>query len=69
MKEADQYRTYTVFASPFDPCPPQTVKRYVVPPNVTSPVQPPGLPQYDPFQALKMGTLWPAYYSPYHGRK
>jgi spore coat protein JA len=27
--------------------------------------QPPGLPQFSPYDALKFGTLWPALYGPY----
>ncbi|WP_325176634.1 spore coat associated protein CotJA [Paenibacillus alkalitolerans] len=63
----NQYKTYEVFASPFDPCPPQRYRTFVVPPQVYAPFQPPGLPQFSPAEALKHGTLWPAYYSPYEG--
>jgi spore coat protein JA len=63
-----QWRYYKPYVSPYDPCPPQTVKRYVVPPNQFITFQPPNLPQYPPMQALKKGVLWPLLYSPYDGR-
>jgi spore coat protein JA len=61
----EQTRVWFPYVSPHDPCPPITEKTYQVPPNVTMPVQPPGLPQFSPYEAIKLGTLWPAYYSPY----
>ena len=64
-----QLRTYHPFIGPFDPCPPVTVKTYVIPPNLTMPFQPPGLPQFSPAEALRLGTLWPAYFSPYESRR
>ncbi|KIL42532.1 hypothetical protein SD70_00215 [Gordoniibacillus kamchatkensis] len=58
-------RVWHPFVSPLDPCPPIAEKTFIIPPNVTMPWQPPGLPQFSPYEALKLGTLWPAYYSPY----
>ncbi|HZG17484.1 MAG TPA: spore coat associated protein CotJA [Candidatus Bathyarchaeia archaeon] len=63
-----QWRYWKPYISPFDPCPPQTVKRYVVPVNQYIVFQAPGLPQYPPHKALRRGTLWPSLYSPYDGR-
>ncbi|HEU4965768.1 MAG TPA: spore coat associated protein CotJA [Bacilli bacterium] len=63
-----QKKVYAPYVSPFDPCRPMTVKTYETPPQLYLPVQPPNLPQWDPYKALQMGTLWPAYYSPYEGR-
>jgi spore coat protein JA len=64
-----QERAWYPFVSPFDPCPPIRVKKYVVPPNQYILFQPPGLPQYPPREALKRGTLWPLLYSPYEGKR
>lgn len=61
----DQLRVWYPYVSPFDPCPPITAKTFIIPPNLAMPWQPPGLPQFSPYEALKRGTLWPAYYSPY----
>jgi spore coat protein JA len=61
----DQVRYYYPYVSPFDPCPPMRVKSYVVPPNLFVPFQPVNLPQSTPQEALKLGTLWPLFYSPY----
>lgn len=63
-----QYRYYYPFVGPFDPCPPQRVKRYNVPPQLFIQFQPPNLPQFPPLEALRHGVLWPALYSPYDGR-
>jgi len=68
MATFTQYKVYYPFVGPCDPCPPIRAKTYNTPPQLYVPVQPAGLPQYDPFTALKLGTLWPAYYSPYDGR-
>lgn len=54
---------------PFDPCPPIKVKTYSLPPNLFIAFQPPGLPQFSPMEALKLGTLWPALYSPYEAKQ
>jgi len=59
------YRYYEPFIGPYDPCPPITVKRYVVPINQYLNFQPAGLPQFAPAEALKRGTLWPLLSSPY----
>jgi spore coat protein JA len=64
-----QLRVYRPFVGPFDPCPPILEKTYIVPPNVTMPFQAPGLQQFSPAEALRRGTLWPAYYSPYESRR
>jgi spore coat protein JA len=61
----NQCKAYQVSHSPFDPCPPIGFRSYVIPPNVYMPVQPPGLPQFSPAEALRHGTLWPAYFSLY----
>lgn len=60
-----QVRYYHPFVSPLDPCPPIRVKSFSVPPQLFITFQPPNLPQFTPFDALKHGTLWPALYSPY----
>lgn len=61
-----QERVYVPFSGPFDPCCPLPYKTYVVPPNQFISFQPPDWPQYSLQEALKLGTLWPALYSPYH---
>lgn len=53
------------YSSPFDPCPPQKVKTYETPPQLYLGFQPYNLPQFQPYEALKLGTLWPALYAPY----
>jgi spore coat protein JA len=68
MNSFSNIKAYYPYVSPFDPCDPIRVKTYITPPNLYLPIQPPGLPQNDPFTALKTGTLWPIYYSPYEGR-
>ncbi|WP_036646044.1 spore coat associated protein CotJA [Paenibacillus pini] len=60
-----QVRVYKPFIGPFDPCPPQYYKTYVVPPNQYLVFQPLDWPQYSLPEALKLGTLWPNLYSPY----
>lgn len=69
MKSMSQYRVYYPFIGPFDPCPPITAKTYVVPPNQFMGFQPMNLPQNPPREALRLGTLWPALYSPYEGKR
>lgn len=64
-KRYNQWREYAPFVSPFDPCPPRRVKRYIVPPNQYMVFQRPNLEQFPPMIALKRGVLWPALYSPY----
>ncbi|MCL6516057.1 spore coat associated protein CotJA [Alicyclobacillus sp.] len=59
-----QWRTYETYRSPFDPCAPRP-KTYIVPPNQYYVMQPKGLRQFAPREALKRGTLWPDLYSPY----
>ncbi|MBD2869881.1 spore coat associated protein CotJA [Paenibacillus arenilitoris] len=65
----DQVRYWKPYVSPLDPCPPIRVKSFSTPPQLFIPFQPPNLPQFTPFEALKYGTLWPALYSPYGGPK
>ncbi|WP_281885597.1 spore coat associated protein CotJA [Paenibacillus sp. YYML68] len=65
----EQTKAWYPYVSPFDPCPPVTVKTYSTPINLYIPFQPPGLPQFSPMEALKCGTLWPALYSPYEPRQ
>ncbi|MGG1660195.1 spore coat associated protein CotJA [Brevibacillus sp. NRS-1366] len=63
-----QIRTYFPYVSHYDPCPPIRVKTYQVPPELFIPFQPENLPQYPPMEALRLGTLWPALFSPYDPR-
>ncbi|KOY17046.1 spore coat associated protein CotJA [Paenibacillus xylanivorans] len=60
-----QLRAYVPFVGPFDPCPPKAIRTYLVPPQLFIPFQPMGWPQFSPAEALRIGTLWPALYSPY----
>src|SRR5699024_6866451 len=60
-----QFKYWTPFISPYDPCPPMRVKSFSTPPNLYITFQPKGLPQFKPMEALHHGTLWPALYSPY----
>lgn len=50
-----QFRKYYPYISPFDPCPPIQVKLYNVPPHLFIAFQPPGLPQFSPYEALRKG--------------
>lgn len=49
------------FVSPLDPCPPIVVKKFVLPPQLFTNFQPPGLPQFSPEDALRHGALWPQF--------
>jgi spore coat protein JA len=69
MKKRSQYRVWRPYVSPFDPCPPIREKVYNVPPNLFVGFQPMNLPQYSPREALRKGTLWPIFYSPYPPHK
>jgi len=60
-----QVKTWRPYVSPFDPCPPILVKTFQTPPQLYIPFQPPNLPQFSPYDALRFGTLWPALYSDY----
>lgn len=60
-----QFKAWTPYVSPFDPCPPIRVKWYNTPPQLYIPFQPPNLPQFSPHEALKYGVLWPSLYGPY----
>ncbi|TQR20392.1 spore coat associated protein CotJA [Psychrobacillus vulpis] len=53
--------SYKPYVSPRDPCPPILVKTFVLPPQLFTNFQKPGLPQYSPEQALKHGSLWPSF--------
>ena len=61
----NQVRVWFPYISPHDPCPPICEKFYYTPPNLFIPFQPMNLPQFSPHEALRLGTLWPALYSPY----
>lgn len=58
-------KTYPVYHSPFDPCPPIGKKYYSTPPNLYLGFQPPGLKQFPIREALYRGTLWKVLYDPY----
>lgn len=64
-----QERVWFPFVSPYDPCPPERVKSYVIPPNLMMGFQPSDLPQFPTMDALCLGTLWPAFYSPYESKR
>jgi len=59
-----EWRSYVNYRSPFDPCSAR-VKWYDVPPEVMHPVQKSARKQFAPQEALRKGTLWPEYDSPY----
>ncbi|WP_074691318.1 spore coat associated protein CotJA [Alicyclobacillus hesperidum] len=63
-KTPSQWRVYRSYHSPFDPCSPRT-RYFNVPPNVLQPFQTSARKQFAPHEALRKGTLWPEYYSPY----
>ncbi|TXK75868.1 spore coat associated protein CotJA [Paenibacillus sp. N3.4] len=63
-----QFKSYFPYISPFDPCPPLREKFFNTPPQLYIHFQPSGLPQFSPYEALKIGTLWPALYAPYESR-
>jgi spore coat protein JA len=63
------YKGYETFVGPYDPCPPIRCKTYSTASNLYAPFQPMCLPQFNAYEALKAGTLWPAFYSPYEARK
>ncbi|MFE5318783.1 spore coat associated protein CotJA [Paenibacillus sp. NPDC056579] len=60
-----QVRVWYPYRGPCDPCPPIVAKTYSTPPQLFMCFQPMNLPQFSPQEALKLGTLWPALYSPY----
>jgi spore coat protein JA len=64
-----QVKEWHPFIGPHDPCRPITVKTYSTPPQLYIPFQPMNLPQFSPLEALKLGTLWPALYSPYEAKQ
>lgn len=63
-----QFKKYYPYIGPFDPCPPIYCKLYNTPPQLYMNFQPPGLPQFSPYEALKKGTLWPALFAPYESK-
>ncbi|WP_067619771.1 spore coat associated protein CotJA [Alicyclobacillus acidiphilus] len=63
-QDPSQWRVYHPYHSPFDPCPARP-KHFIIPPNETAPFQTSARKQYSPHEALRKGTLWPDYYSPY----
>ncbi|MDB5054798.1 MAG: cotJA1 [Bacilli bacterium] len=65
----NQIHIYCPVIGPFDPCPPIREKMYVTPPDLFMGFQPMNLTQFNPYEALKWGTLWSAFYSPYEGKK
>lgn len=69
LQMPSQMKSWQPFAGLFDPCPPMKVKYYSTPPQLYLGVQPPGLPQFGPYEALQRGTLWAALYSPYEGQE
>ncbi|RNB79714.1 spore coat associated protein CotJA [Brevibacillus fluminis] len=69
QERVSQERVWFPFVGPYDPCPPERIKSYVIPPNLTMGFQPCGLPQYSTMEALSVGTLWPAFYSPYRSNR
>ncbi|WP_339258948.1 spore coat associated protein CotJA [Lysinibacillus sp. FSL K6-3209] len=61
-----QFKYWRPYIGPFDPCKPIEVKSYSTPPQLYIGFQPPGLPQFQTAkEALKFGTLWPQFFSPY----
>ncbi|WP_100407431.1 spore coat associated protein CotJA [Bacillus solitudinis] len=67
MGDFTSRKHYYPYASPYDPCPPITVKTYVTAPNLYLTYQPPNLPQFSPREALYAGTVWKYFYDPYYG--
>jgi spore coat protein JA len=63
------FKVYETYVGPNDPCPPVRFKTYSTAANLYLAYQPMCLQQFNPSEALKLGTLWPALYSPYAGRK
>lgn len=60
-------KKYYPYVSPFDPCPPITVKSFSTPPNLYIGFQPTNFPQFSPQEALRAGTLWKPFYDPWYG--
>ncbi|TCZ76144.1 spore coat associated protein CotJA [Paenibacillus albiflavus] len=58
-------KCYCPYISPFDPCPPILTKCFSTPPHLYMTFQPPNLPQFSPYEALKFGTLWKPLFSDY----
>ncbi|CAM4035715.1 spore coat associated protein CotJA [Bacillus cereus] len=58
-------KSYIPYHGPNDPCPPIGKKYYSTPPHLFMGFQPPNLPQFPPKEALRKGTLWPAFYDFY----
>ena len=58
-------KSYIPYHGSNDPCPPIGKKYYSTPPHLFMGFQPPNLPQFPPNEALRKGTLWPAFYDFY----
>lgn len=58
-------KAYKPFHGLFDPCRPIEIKYYSTPPNLYLGYQQPNMPQFSPKEALKKGTLWPAFWDYY----
>jgi spore coat protein JA len=63
------FKVYETYVGPCDPCPPVRFKTYSTPPNLYISYQPMSMQQFNPYEALKLGALWPAFYSPYVSRR
>ncbi|MEK5214400.1 hypothetical protein MHI47_02490 [Psychrobacillus sp. FSL H8-0487] len=61
MQDPSYRGSYKPFVSPRDPCPPITIKYFVLPPQIFTNFQQPGLPQNSPEEALMQGSLWPKF--------
>ena len=66
-------KTYKPYHGLYDPCRPIGLKYYSTPPQLYLGFQQPNMPQFSPAEALKKGTLWPAFWdyydNPYEGKK
>lgn len=60
------HKTYFPYFSPFDPCKPIEAKTFSTPPHLYMGFQPANLEQFSLIEALKVGTLWKAFYDPYY---
>ncbi|AKO92455.1 spore coat associated protein CotJA [Priestia filamentosa] len=58
-------KSYRPFHSMYDPCRPIGTKYYSTPPQLYMGFQPPNMQQFPPKEALKKGTLWPAFWDYY----
>ncbi|WP_226528356.1 spore coat associated protein CotJA [Metabacillus niabensis] len=66
-------KEYKPFHGLYDPCSPIGLKYYSTPPNLYIGFQQPNMKQFSPTEALKKGTLWPAFWdyyeNPYKAKK